>query len=125
MNLVTLGHLLASFLASPVVTLRQLLSPNPSASASVIFFDPHQDGAPATGFSAAAVLPPAPPRPPPGRGPRCSSRRLHRRRRRRRRTPARRRRSRIRSSLYSSCELASPRDWLTTALPLARHSRTR
>src|SRR4051794_25213820 len=66
---VTLGHFLASFWASPLVTLRQLLSPKPSASASVIFFGPHQDGAPATGWPSPEPLAPAfelePPPPPP------------------------------------------------------------
>jgi hypothetical protein len=46
MNFVTLGHCEASFRASPVVTLRQLLSPNPSARASVIFLEPHHEGRP-------------------------------------------------------------------------------
>src|SRR4051795_11624511 len=59
-NLVTLGHFLASSRASAVVMRRQLLSPNPSASASVIFLLPHHDGAPATGFPLLllAALPP-------------------------------------------------------------------
>src|SRR3954466_1878844 len=65
MYLVTLGHLRASACASPLVTLRQLLSPNPSASASVIFFDPHHDGAPASGFPAPLLLALPPPPPPP------------------------------------------------------------
>src|ERR671938_418640 len=65
MYLVTLGHLCASSCASPLVTLRQLLSPNPSASASVIFLDPHHDGAPASGLPAAALFDPPPPPPPP------------------------------------------------------------
>src|SRR5215207_2367441 len=56
MYFVTLGHFLASSCASALVTLRQLLSPKPSASASVISFDPHQLGAPATGLP-----PPSPP----------------------------------------------------------------
>src|SRR5215211_8537645 len=46
----TLGHLFASSSASALVTLRQLLSPKPSASASVIFSEPHHGGAPATGL---------------------------------------------------------------------------
>src|SRR5881392_4262811 len=70
---VTLGHFLASFWASPLVTLRQLLSPNPSARASVIFFEPHQDGAPATGLPAAALLEPPPPPPPQATTPNASA----------------------------------------------------
>src|SRR3954467_10242479 len=70
MYFVTLGHFLASSWASALVTLRQLLSPKPSARASVIFFDPHQDGAPATGWPPPEPLgfglgPPPPPPPPP------------------------------------------------------------
>ncbi len=45
MNLVMLLHCAASSRASPVVILRQLLSPKPSARANVIFLEPHQDGA--------------------------------------------------------------------------------
>ncbi len=55
MNFVTLLHCAASSRASPVVILRQLLSPNPSASANVIFLEPHQDG-PLPEADAAAVL---------------------------------------------------------------------
>src|SRR5689334_17780507 len=73
MYLVTLGHLDASSCASPLVTLRQLLSPNPSASASVIFFDPHQDGAPASGLPAAALFEPLPPPPPQAATPNASA----------------------------------------------------
>src|SRR5919201_6111 len=50
MYFVTLGHFLASSAASAEVIRRQLLSPKPSASASVIFLLPHHDGAPATGL---------------------------------------------------------------------------
>src|ERR671936_2124137 len=46
----TLGHFFASSAASAEVIRRQLLSPKPSASASVIFLLPHHDGAPATGL---------------------------------------------------------------------------
>src|SRR6185437_10328583 len=55
MNLVMLLHCAASSRASPVVILRQLLSPKPSASAKVIFLEPHHDGVPE---AAAAVLVP-------------------------------------------------------------------
>ena len=44
MNFVMLLHCAASSRASPVVILRQLLSPKPSASANVIFLEPHHDG---------------------------------------------------------------------------------
>jgi hypothetical protein len=57
MNLVTLGHCAASFFASPVVTLRQLLSPKPSARASVIFFEPHHEGPPDDEAEAAVPVP--------------------------------------------------------------------
>src|SRR3954462_3543681 len=75
---VTLGHFLASSWASALVTLRQLLSPKPSARASVIFFDPHQDGAPATGWPSPEPLefelePPPPPPPPPPHAARVSA----------------------------------------------------
>src|SRR5947209_7928869 len=43
MNLVMLLHFDASSRASPVVILRQLLSPKPSASANEICFEPHHD----------------------------------------------------------------------------------
>ena len=56
MNLVTLLHCAASSRASPVVILRQLLSPKPSASANVIFLEPHHDGVPEA--AAAVLLPP-------------------------------------------------------------------
>ena len=46
LKLVTLGHLAASSLPEAVVTSRQLLPPKPSSRAKVIFFVPHQDGAP-------------------------------------------------------------------------------
>src|SRR5436189_3104639 len=46
MNFVTDGHFEASSLASAVVIRRQLLSPNPSASAKVICLLPHQAGFP-------------------------------------------------------------------------------
>src|ERR1700760_4608626 len=46
MTSVTLGHSAASASASARVILRQLLSPKPSARASVISFSPHQDGVP-------------------------------------------------------------------------------
>src|SRR5436190_12395558 len=65
MYLVTLGHFLASFWASPLVTLRQLLSPKPSARASVIFFVPHHDGAPARCVPLLPELPLVPPPPQP------------------------------------------------------------
>jgi hypothetical protein len=55
MNFVTLGHWAASLRASPVVTLRQLLSPNPSARASVIFLEPHHGGRPDEDADAAPV----------------------------------------------------------------------
>src|SRR4051794_15986767 len=45
---VTLGHLDASSLPEAVVTSRQLLPPNPSSRAKLIFFVPHQSGAPST-----------------------------------------------------------------------------
>src|SRR4051794_32183686 len=44
MNFVTDGHFPASSFASAVVIRRQLLSPNPSASASVVCLSPHQAG---------------------------------------------------------------------------------
>src|SRR4051794_12142554 len=65
MYLVTLGHFFASSCASALVTLRQLLSPKPSASASVIFLLPHQDGAPATGLPPPPLAAPSPPPPSP------------------------------------------------------------
>ena len=46
---VTLGHLAISSLAAAVVTRRQLLPPKPSVRPRVIFFEPHHEGAPATG----------------------------------------------------------------------------
>ncbi len=55
MNFVMLLHCAASSRASPVVILRQLLSPKPSARANVIFLEPHQDG-PLPEADAAAVL---------------------------------------------------------------------
>ena len=55
MNFVMLLHSAASSRASPVVILRQLLSPKPSASANVICLEPHHDGVPE---AAAAVLVP-------------------------------------------------------------------
>src|SRR2546422_8907546 len=56
MNFVTAGHLLASSLASASVIRRHVLPPKPSESASVIFFDPHQDGAAAVLATLAATL---------------------------------------------------------------------
>src|SRR6185437_453881 len=56
MNLVMLLHCAASSRASPVVILRQLLSPKPSASANVICLEPHQDGVPEA--AAALLVPP-------------------------------------------------------------------
>src|SRR5687767_4148501 len=53
---VTLGHLLASSSASARVILRQLLSPKPSARASLTSSDPHHDGT-----SPLAASPPEPP----------------------------------------------------------------
>src|SRR4051812_22925725 len=44
MNFVTDGHFAASSFASAVVIRRQLLSPNPSARASVVCLSPHQAG---------------------------------------------------------------------------------
>src|ERR1019366_1024043 len=62
MNFVMLGHRATSARASPTVTSRQLLVPKPSASASVIFLGPHQDGtaaALALAFADALELEPA------------------------------------------------------------------
>src|SRR3954462_13290495 len=61
MYFVTLGHFFASSCASAEVIRRQLLAPNPSASASVTFFEPHHEGAPATGLPSVAGAPPPPP----------------------------------------------------------------
>ena len=58
---VTLGHFAASSLPEAVVTSRQLLPPNPSSRAKLIFFVPHQSGAPATWVT--LPLPPLPPPP--------------------------------------------------------------
>src|ERR1700730_2854977 len=62
MNFVMFGHRATSARASPTVTSRQLLVPKPSASASVIFLGPHQDGtaaALALAFADALELEPA------------------------------------------------------------------
>src|SRR5690242_7733640 len=64
MYFVTLGHFLASSCASADVIRRQLFAPKPSASASVIFLDPHHGGAPATGLPGAAAASPPPSSPP-------------------------------------------------------------
>src|SRR5437660_2465164 len=63
-NLLTLGHLAASSCASAFVIRRQLLSPNPSASASVMLFEPHHVGAPAREPPPPDELDPPPPPPP-------------------------------------------------------------
>src|SRR3954447_26968262 len=57
MNSLTAGHFEASFSASAVVILRQLLSPKPSASASEISSSPHHEGAPPV-FEAVSSPPP-------------------------------------------------------------------
>src|ERR1700761_3338092 len=60
MTSVTFGHSAASASASARVILRQLLSPKPSARASVISFSPHHDGVPllAVVLSASSVSSP-------------------------------------------------------------------
>src|SRR3954470_10835493 len=55
---VTLGHLAASSLPEAVVTSRQLLPPNPSSRAKLIFFVPHQSGAPSTWVTLPLALSP-------------------------------------------------------------------
>src|SRR3954467_8791905 len=60
-----LGHLDTSFLASAVVTRRQLFPPNPSVKASVAFLVPHHDGAFWTDpFPAGGAAPESRPEPP-------------------------------------------------------------
>jgi hypothetical protein len=52
MYFVTLGHKLASALASPLVIRRQLFPPNPSETERVIGFGPHHAGVPAVALPA-------------------------------------------------------------------------
>src|SRR5690349_5272192 len=68
MNSLTAGHFEASFSASAVVILRQLLSPKPSARARLISSSPHQGGVPpslAVSALPSSAPPPAASSPPP------------------------------------------------------------